>query len=73
MIFQNIGLDLSPILYKMDLPLPVMSPVLYPKFTLTILFFSTVFALITAFFAAVYPALKASRLAPVEALKSDLK
>lgn len=73
MIFQKIGLDLSPILDKMDLPLPVMSPVLYPKFTLTILFFSTVFALITAFFAAVYPALKASRLAPVEALKSDLK
>jgi len=73
LIFQRTGLDLSPILDKMDLPLPLMSPVLYPKFTITILFFSTVFAMITAVFAAVYPALKASRLAPAEALKSDLK
>lgn len=73
LFFQRTGLDLSPILDKMDLPLPVMSPILYPRFTLKILLFSELFALSVAVIAAIYPAWKASRLAPVDALRSSLK
>ena len=71
---QKTGLDFTKMLSDtMELPISFMSGVIYPKFSLGILISSVLFALAAAVIAALYPAIKASRLRPVEALRTSLK
>lgn len=69
---QKTGLDFSEMFSKVEMPL-IFSPVVHPKFTLWILGASVGFALLATIIAALYPAIKAARLSPVEALRSSLK
>lgn len=72
---QKTGLDLSRMFDKVDVPAfgALMSSVIHPKFSFGILLSSVLFALAAAVIAAMYPAVKASRLTPVEALRTNLK
>ena len=70
---QKTGINISMMTEQIDISIPIMSSILYPKFTVAILLISILFALFSAVMAAVYPAWKASRLAPVKALRSSLK
>lgn len=71
---QKTGIDFTKMLSdKMELPISFMSGVFYPKFSLGSLMSSVLFALAAAVVAALYPAIKASRLRPVEALRTSLK
>ncbi len=57
---------------KMD-ALPVYVKVLYPEFSLPILFNAILFGIVIALAASLYPAFKSSKMSPVEALRSELK
>jgi putative ABC transport system permease protein len=71
---QKTGIDFTKILSdQIELPISFMSGVFYPKFSSGILITSVLFALASAVIAALYPAIKASRLSPVEALRTSLK
>lgn len=71
---QKTGINFTKMLSdQMELPITFMSGVFYPKFSLGILISSVLFALAAAIIAALYPAIKASRLRPVEALRTSLK
>lgn len=67
------GLDLSPIMDKMDMSGIVFNAVIHPVLSLNIMLLSLGFGLLAAVAAAVYPARKGSKLPPVEALRSSLK
>lgn len=74
---EKVGLDLvkltSGMMEKIELPIPVLNKVLYTDLTVEILIGSLVFGILTAMFAALYPAVKSSRMLPVEAFRSELK
>lgn len=70
---QSTGLDFSQALDAVDIPIPYMTSVLYPKFSLKILLTSASFALVTTIIATLYPARKAAKIEPAEALRSSLK
>lgn len=70
---QRTGIDLSRMFDKFDFPMALISSVIYPKFAVRFLISSIAFALAAAVIAAIYPALKASRLSPVQALRTSLK
>ncbi len=73
LLAQNTGLDFTKMMEKMEFEIALWSGVVYPKFTLGILIGAVVFGLVTTLFAAFYPARKASRMEPVEALRTSLK
>ncbi len=70
---QNTGLNFTRMMEKMEFEIAFFSPIIYPKFTLGILLGAAVFCLATTLFAAIYPARKASRMEPVEALRTSMK
>ena len=70
---QSTGLNFTRMMEKMEFEIAFFSPIIYPKFTLGILLGAAVFCLATTLFAAVYPARKASRMEPVEALRTSMK
>jgi putative ABC transport system permease protein len=70
---QNTGLNFTRMMEKMEFEFAFFSPIIYPKFTLGILLGAAVFCLVTTLFAAIYPARKASRMEPVEALRTSMK
>ena len=74
----KIGIDHTKMLGKMtfeklDAPLPLLSKVLYPDLTLSILIGSIIFGILVSLAAALYPAFKSSKMLPVEALRLQLK
>jgi putative ABC transport system permease protein len=73
LLAQNTGLDFTRMMEKMEFEFAFFSPIIYPKFTLGILVGAAVFCLATTLFAALYPARKASRMEPVEALRTSMK
>jgi len=73
LLAQNTGLNFTRMMEKMEFEIAFFSPIIYPKFTLGILLGAAVFCLATTLFAAVYPARKASRMEPVEALRTSMK
>jgi len=73
LLAQNTGLNFTRMMEKMEFEIAFFSPIIYPKFTLGILFGAAVFCLATTLFAAIYPARKASRMEPVEALRTSMK
>jgi putative ABC transport system permease protein len=73
LLAQNTGLDFTRMMEKMEFEFAFFSPIIYPRFTLGILLVAIGFGLVTTLAAAFYPARKASRLEPVEALRSSLK
>lgn len=73
LLAQNTGLDFTRMMEKMEFEFAFFSPIIYPKFTLGILVGAAVFCLATTLFAAIYPARKASRMEPVEALRTSMK
>jgi len=73
LLAQNTGLDFTRMMEKMEFEFAFFSPIIYPKFTLGILLVAIGFGLVTTIAAAFYPARKASRLEPVEALRTSLK
>ena len=70
---QNTGLNFTRMMEKMEFEFAFFSPIIYPKFTLGILLGAAVFCLATTLLAAIYPARKASRMEPVEALRTSMK
>jgi len=70
---QNTGLNFTRMMEKMEFEFAFFSPIIYPKFTLGILLGAAVFCLVTTLVAAIYPARKASRMEPVEALRTSMK
>jgi len=58
---------------KIDIPIPYLDKVIYFDLTLTILVGSLIFGIFTALVAVLYPAIKSSRMQPVEAFRSELK
>lgn len=73
LLAQNTGLDFTKMMEKMEFEIALWSGVVYPKFTLGILLGAVVFGLVTTLLAAFYPARKASRMEPVDALRSSMK
>jgi putative ABC transport system permease protein len=73
LLAQNTGLNFTRMMEKMEFEIAFFSPIIYPKFTLGILLCAAVFCLATTLFAAIYPARKASRMEPVEALRTSMK
>jgi putative ABC transport system permease protein len=73
LLAQNTGLNFTRMMEKMEFEIAFFSPIIYPKFTLGILAGAAVFCLATTLFAAIYPARKASRMEPVEALRASMK
>lgn len=73
LLAQNTGLDFTRMMEKMEFEFAFFSPIIYPKFTLGILLGAAVFGLVTTLVAAFYPAWKASRMEPVEALRTSMK
>ncbi len=71
-ITQKTGLDFSAAFDKIKVPLPFVSSVYYPDFTLYFLINSIVFGVVIALIAALYPAVKGSKMSPVQALRSGL-
>ncbi len=73
-IVQNTGIDFSQVMENIEVPIATfISTTIYPKFTLSILIGSISFGLVTTLLAALYPAFKASRMTPVDALRTSLK
>lgn len=70
---QSTGLDFTRMMEKIEFEFAFFSPIIYPKFTLGILLGAAVFCLVTTLVAALYPARKASRMEPVEALRTSMK
>jgi len=58
---------------KIDIPIPYLDKVMYLDLTLSILVGSLIFGIFTALVAVLYPAVKSSRMQPVEAFRSELK
>jgi len=73
LLAQNTGLNFTRMMEKMEFEFAFFSPIIYPKFTLGILLGAAVFCLATTLVAALYPARKASRMEPVEALRTSMK
>jgi len=73
LLAQNTGLNFTRMMEKMEFEIAFFSPIIYPKFTLGILLGAAVFCLATTLFASIYPARKASRMEPVEALRTSMK
>ncbi len=73
LLAQNTGLNFTRMMEKMEFEFAFFSPIIYPKFTLGILLGAAVFCLATTLVAAIYPARKASRMEPVEALRTSMK
>jgi len=73
LLAQNTGLDFTKMMEKMEFEIALWSGVVYPKFTLGILLGAVVFGLVTTLLAAFYPARKASRMEPVDALRASMK
>ena len=73
LLAQNTGLNFTRMMEKMEFEFAFFSPIIYPKFTFGILLLAVGFGLVTTLAAAIYPARKASRMEPVEALRTSMK
>lgn len=58
---------------NLDMPVPLFGKIVYPDFNFTILISSTLFGILIALIAVIYPAYKSSKMLPVEAFRSKLK
>jgi putative ABC transport system permease protein len=58
---------------KIDIPVPYLDKVIYFDLTPSILLGSLIFGIFAALVAVLYPAVKSSRMQPVEAFRSELK
>ena len=77
-IVEKNGIDMTKMMgkgvfEKMDIPIPFFGKVLYTHLTPAILFGSMAFGVVIALLAVIYPAVKSSRMDPVEAFRSQLK
>ena len=74
---EKTGIDVTQlaggIMEKIDLPVPYLGKVIYLDLTLSILVGSLIFGIFAALVAVLYPAVKSSRMQPVEAFRSELK
>jgi putative ABC transport system permease protein len=74
---EKTGIDVTQLagglMEKIDLPVPYLGKVIYLDLTLSILVGSLIFGIFTALVAVLYPAVKSSRMQPVEAFRSELK
>lgn len=61
------------VLEKIDMPIPFFGRMLYPDFSAAIFFSSILFGILVALIAVIYPAMKSSRMLPVDAFRSQLK
>jgi putative ABC transport system permease protein len=76
-VIEKVGFDVSKwgggFIDKIDVPVPFIGKVLYPDFSASILIGSLLFGIAAALLAVLYPAVKSSRMQPVEAFRSQLK
>ena len=77
-VLEKTGIDMQKLtagmMEKIDIQVPfLMGKYLYPDFTFSGLFGAMSFGLIVALIAVIYPAVKSSRMLPVEAFRSELK
>ena len=74
---EKTGIDVTQLtgglMEKIDLPVPYLGKVIYLDLTLSILVGSLIFGIFAALVAVLYPAIKSSRMQPVEAFRSELK
>ena len=74
---EKTGIDVTQLtgglMEKIDLPVPYLGKVIYLDLTLSILIGSLIFGIFAALVAVLYPAIKSSRMQPVEAFRSELK
>ncbi len=74
---EKTGIDVAQLtgglIEKIDIPVPYLGKVIYLDLTLSILVGSLIFGILAALVAVLYPAIKSSRMQPVEAFRSELK
>jgi ABC-type lipoprotein release transport system permease subunit len=68
--FGNVGIDLS--LFSKGFEAIGFSSILYPQIGLVFYFTITILIIVTAILASIYPALKALKLKPAEALRIEI-
>jgi putative ABC transport system permease protein len=73
LLAQHVGFDVTPMLERMDSPIPFMSTVLRPRLQFAFVAEAFVFGLFFAVAAAVRPAFKATAPMPAEALAAGLQ
>jgi ABC-type lipoprotein release transport system permease subunit len=78
MVLEKTGIDLAQmagekVWEKIEIPIPMLTRVIHPDFTFSILIGSIFFGILVTVAAALYPAYKSSRMSPVEALRSQLQ
>jgi len=74
---EKTGFDFSKmmdetVMEKVDMPIPIFGTMLYPDFSAVIFVTSVIFGIIVTLLAVIYPAMKSSRMQPVDAFRSQL-
>jgi putative ABC transport system permease protein len=77
-ITEKTGIDFSKLMGedawdKIDMAVPLISNVIHPDFTFSILFGAILFGIAASLAAVLYPAYKSTKMMPVEAFRSKLK
>ncbi|MCU0286516.1 MAG: ABC transporter permease [Acidobacteria bacterium] len=77
-VTEHTGIDFSKLMgeeawNKIDIAVPLVSNVIHPDFTYSILFGAVFFGVFVSLVAVLYPAYKSTKMMPVEAFRSKLK